>query len=302
MVSLEHLRLFLRIVEKQGLAAAGRETGLSPASVSEKLAALERHYGATLLTRTTRAISLTDEGRLLVQGARRLLAEAEELDARIRLGTERLSGPVRLSAPEDLGRRCIVPVIDAYLAENPEVTVDLNLTDGYVDLVAQGLDFAVRHGTLADSSLRARPLGTNRRVVCAAPAYLAAHGRPETPADLAEHQCILMRFGQHIDREWPFRIDGKVTKVLVRGQRIANDGGLVRHWCRDGHGIAFKSLWDVEADLASGALVELLSEYSAGETALQIVYPQSEVQPRRVRALIDKISESLALCMRPGQV
>lgn len=291
---LENLSLFLRIVEKGGLAVAGREVGLSPATVSERLASLEAYYGAALLTRTTRAISLTEEGRALVEGARRLLAEAEELESRVRRGANVISGPVRLSAPEDLGRRLLVPVIDAFLAEHPAVTVDLNLTDGNVDIVGQGMDFAIRHGVLADSSLRAKSLGENRRVVCAAPAYLAAHGTPVHPDELAAHDCIVMRFGQNIDRDWPFLIDGVMRKVTVHEQRVVNDGGLVRQWCREGRGIALKSIRDVANDLATGALVELLEDFSAGGTALQIVYPPSAVQPRRVRMLIDRIAATLS--------
>ncbi|MCA0344096.1 MAG: LysR family transcriptional regulator [Proteobacteria bacterium] len=291
---LENLSLFLRIVEKGGLAVAGREVGLSPATVSERLASLEAYYGAALLTRTTRAISLTEEGRALVEGARRLLAEAEELESRVRRGANVISGPVRLSAPEDLGRRLLVPVIDAFLAEHPAVTVDLNLTDGNVDIVGQGMDFAIRHGMLADSSLRAKSLGENRRIVCAAPAYLAAHGTPVHPDELASHDCIVMRFGQNIDRDWPFLIDGVMRKVTVHGQRVVNDGGLVRQWCREGRGIALKSIRDVADDLATGALVELLEDFSAGGTALQIVYPPSAVQPRRVRMLIDRIAATLS--------
>jgi DNA-binding transcriptional LysR family regulator len=287
---LDNLALFLRIVEKRGLAAAGRELGLSPATVSERLAALEGYYGVTLLARTTRAVNLTDEGRLLVDGARRLLAEAEELESRIRLGTELISGPIRLSAPEDLGRRRVLPVVDAFLDEHPAVSVDLNLTDGYVDLVGLGLDFAVRHGVLADSSLRSRPLGTNRRIVCAAPSYLASHGTPLHPDDLQHHDCIVMRFGQNLDREWSFLVNGRLHRVPVRGQRMANDGDLVRRWCLQGRGIALKSIRDVDDDLASGALVPLLQDFSVGNTGLQIVYPQGTVQPRRVRALIDRIA------------
>src|SRR5258708_38586298 len=130
MMILDNLALFLRIVEKGGLASAGRELGLSPASVSERLGALEKYYGAALLHRTTRAISLTDEGRLLAEGARRLLAEADELEALIRLGVNKISGPIKLSAPIDLGRSYVVPILDAFLVEHPEVTIDLNLTDG----------------------------------------------------------------------------------------------------------------------------------------------------------------------------
>jgi DNA-binding transcriptional LysR family regulator len=294
MMILENLALFLRIVEKGGLAPAGRELGLSPASVSERLAALERYYSAALLHRTTRAISLTDEGRQLVQGARRLLAEADELEALIRLGVDKVSGPIRLSAPIDLGRGVIVPILDGFLAEHPEVTLDLNLTDGYVDLVGQGQDFAIRYGELADSTLRVRRLMENRRILCAAPAYLSRRGVPQHPDDLTHHECLVMRYGLTTDRDWPFRIDGRERRIVVQGHRIANDGELVRAWCREGHGIARKSHLDVAADLRDGALVELLADFSSGETSLQIVYPATQAQPRRVRLLIERIAEALA--------
>jgi molybdenum-dependent DNA-binding transcriptional regulator ModE len=233
MMILDNLALFLRIVEKGGLAAAGREVGLSAASVSERLVALEKYYGAALLHRTTRAISLTDEGRLLVQGARRLLAEADELEALIRLGVEKISGPIRLSAPIDLGRSYLVPILDAFLAEHPEVTIDLNLTDGYVDLVGQGQDLAIRYGELADSTLRVKRLVENRRIVCASPAYLETRGAPQHPGDLVHHECLVMRYGLTTDRDWP-------------------------------------------------------------TTGLQIVYPATQAQPRRVRLLIERIAEAFS--------
>jgi DNA-binding transcriptional LysR family regulator len=294
MMILGNLALFLRIVEKGSLAAAGRELGLSAASVSERLVALEKYYGAALLNRTTRAISLTDEGRLLVQGARRLLAEADELEALIRLGVEKISGPIRLSAPIDLGRSTLVPILDAFLAEHPEVTVDLNLTDGYVDLVGQGQDFAIRYGELADSTLRVKRLVENRRIVCAAPAYLATRGTPQHPDDLVQHECLVMRYGLTTDRDWPFLIDGKERRVVVQGHRIANDGELVRLWCRNGLGIARKSRLDVEADLKTGNLVEVLQDFSSGDTGLQIVYPATQAQSKRVRFLIERIAKAFS--------
>ncbi|WP_413733311.1 LysR family transcriptional regulator [Sodalis sp. RH13] len=172
------MQLYLMIIEKGGLSAAGREFGLSPASVSERLAILESYYGATLLTRTTRSFSLTDEGRVLAEGARRLLAEAEELESRIKSGTQKLSGHVRLTAPVDLGQTRIVPILDRFLEEHPHVTIDLSLTDSFVDLVSQGIDFAVRYGTFADNTLIARPIGENRRLICGAPDYLQRKGIP----------------------------------------------------------------------------------------------------------------------------
>lgn len=290
----ENLALFLLIVEKGGLSAAGREIGLSPTSVSERLGALERHYGATLLTRTTRSISLTDEGRMLMDGARRLLAEAEDIESNIKLGTERISGLIRLSAPVDLGRNRVVPILDDFLQEHPNVSLDLNLTDGYLDLAGQGIDFAIRYGALSDSSLRVRKLSEGRRVVCASPAYIKAHGTPQHPSDLAQQQCILMRFGSNIHREWQFRADGRTFKVLVSGRRIANDGEQVRQWCLDGHGICIKSYIDVRDDLQAGRLVEVLQSYSLQGVDLQIVYPSGHAVPRRVKLLMDEISLKLA--------
>ena len=291
---LKNFELFLLIVEKGGLSAAGRELGLSPASVSERLAQLESFYGASLLKRTTRAINLTDEGRLLVDGAHRLLADADELHTSIRLGADTLCGPIRLSAPQDFGRQYIEPILAQFMQEHPQVSIDLNLSDGYVDPVGQGIDFAVRFGALADSTLHARLIGENRRVVCASPLYLARHGTPQHPEDLAAHECLVMRFGVNISREWAFTQHGQTHRIMVRGRRVANDGALVRQWCLAGHGICLKSVWDVRADLDAGRLVEVLEDYDLGRTALNIVYPPTRIQPRRVRMLIERIVAQLA--------
>ena len=180
------------------------------------------------------------------------------------------------------------------------MTVDLNLTDGYVDLVGQGQDFAIRYGELADSTLRVKRLVKNRRIVCASPAYLKARGVPQHPDDLVHHECLVMRYGLTTDREWPFLIDGRERRVGVQGHRIANDGELVRLWCRNGFGIARKSLLDVEADLRDGALVELLQDFSSGDTGLQIVYPAAQTQPRRVRLLIERIAKTLSTAGVPN--
>jgi DNA-binding transcriptional LysR family regulator len=291
---LSNLTLLVRIVEKNGLAAAGRDLGLSPATVSERLAALEAHYGAKLLNRTTRSMSLTDEGRTLVDGARRLLADAEDLEARIRHGVEKLSGLIRVSAPLDLGRNRIAPLLDAFMAEHPEVKLDLCLSDGYVDLVGLGIDVAIRFGNLKDSALYVRRLGSNRRVVCASPKYLEQHGTPATPDDLSRHNCILMRFGEIVDHEWAFVVDGKSVTQIVRGNRITNDGALLRDWCLAGHGIARKSIWDVERHLESGELTELLADHAPPPSALQVVHAGGRSLPRRVRILIDHLAQHLS--------
>lgn len=292
-MNLDYLKLFVTIVEKSGLSAAGREMGLSAATVSERLTAIESYYGASLLVRSTRSIRLTEEGQLLLDGARRLLAQAEELQGSIRGGASSISGLIRLSAPVDLGRSLLLPIIDRFLDEHPQVSIDIHLSDSVVDLVATGIDFAVRYGSLTDSSLKARRLRDNRHVICAAPAYLQRHGTPTTPDALASHDCILMRFGANIERSWSFRVGDDLQRFGVRGRRIANSGDIARLWCLGGHGIARKSFCDVRADLEEGRLVELLARFAAPPNSLQIVYPSSHAQPHRVRALIEFIATRL---------
>jgi DNA-binding transcriptional LysR family regulator len=291
---LPNLDLFVRIAEKGGLAAAGRDFGLSPATVSERLVSLETQYGAKLLNRTTRSISLTDEGQILVEGAKRLLAEADELEARIRFGAEKLSGTIRVSAPFDLGRNRIALLLDSFLEQHPNIQIDLRLTDGYIDLVGLGIDVAVRFGALKDSQLHARRIGENRRIVCASPDYIERHGTPQHPNELQNHNCLLMRFGEAIDNEWSFRSGTRDFTVMVKGNRIANDGAQIRKWCVQGHGIVLKSIWDIEHHLAHGELVRLLADFAPPPSSLQIVYAGGQAMPRRMRMLIDHLVQHLS--------
>lgn len=286
---LDNISLFLLIVEKGSLAAAGREKGLSPTTVSERLAALEAHYGVVLLNRTTRSISLTDEGRTLFEGARHVLEEVDDLDTKIRFGAQRLTGPLRISVPKDLGRTVISHAIASFLDAHPGISIDLHLSDGYVDLVGLGIDLAVRFGPIGDSSLRVRPLPAKRRILCASPVYLRQHGAPRTPVDLKDHNCIVMRFGQNIDNVWQFGDTAARQIVTVKGNLIANDGALVRQWCLEGRGIILKSEFDVGADIRAGRLEELLVEYASPPAPLQIVFPPSRAQPRRVSAFADHL-------------
>ncbi|WP_291985322.1 LysR family transcriptional regulator [Candidatus Accumulibacter sp. ACC007] len=287
---LNNIALFLQIVEKGGLAAAGREAGLSSTTVSERLSALEAHFGVVLLNRTTRAISLTEEGRTLVEGGKRVLEEIEDLGTRIRLGAQTLSGPIRISAPSDIGRTLVAAEISRFLAEHPAISIELLLSDAYVDIVGQGFDMAVRFGSVTDSSLRVRSLGQKRRVLCAAPTYLARRGSPQEPVDLKDHNCLVMRFGQNLDNVWRFGPDTKPQFVTVRGDRVANDGALVRQWCLAGHGIMLKSELDVGPDIRAGKLLELLAEHAQPASPLQMLFPPSRAQPRRVRALADRLA------------
>lgn len=287
---LDNIALFLQIVEKGGLSAAGREVGLSPATVSERLSSLEAHYGVVLLNRTTRAISLTEEGRTLMEGAKLVLGEVDDLESRIRHGAETLSGPIRISAPVDIGRNIVADEIDRFLSENPAITIDLILSDGYLDIVGEGIDIALRFGAITDSTLRTRSLVRRKRLVCAAPEYLEKFGTPLKPVDLKKHNCLLMRFGNNLDNVWHFGPNNMKQLVTVSGNRIANEGALVRQWCLAGYGIVLRSELDVGADIKKGNLVELLSDYASPPKPLQMLFPPSRAQPRRVRALANQLA------------
>ncbi|MCU1740729.1 MULTISPECIES: LysR family transcriptional regulator [unclassified Pseudomonas] len=280
---LDNIALFMQIVEKGSLAAAGREAGLSSTTVSERLAALEAHFGVSLLNRTTRAMSLTDEGRMLVEDAREILDGVGDLEARIRLGAQTLAGLIRVSAPSDIGRTVVSDVINHFLAEHPGVRVELLLSDGYVDIVGEGIDIALRFGVMMDSTLRVKSLGPKRRILCAAPRYIDVHGAPKVPEDLKNHNCLVMRFGQNLDNLWHFGKGSAKQNITVRGDRIANDGALVRQWCQEGRGIILKSELDVGPDIRAGRLIELLPEYASPPIPLQMLFPPARTQPGRVR-------------------
>lgn len=288
---LKNIALFLQIVEKGSLTAAAREAGLSATTVSERLAALEAHYGVVLLNRTTRSVRLTEEGRVLVEGARGVLETVDELDARIRMGAQMLSGPIRVSAPNDLGRNAVAGAISSFLKEHPDISIDLLLSDGYVDVVGEGIDIALRFGQIGDSTLRKRSLGEFRRLVCAAPDYLARWGTPGVPADLSDHNCLVMRFGAHLDNQWSFGQGAAQQLVTVKGDRVANDGALVRQWGVEGHGIILKSALDVQADICDGNLVEILVPYAPPPTPLQMLFPPGRTQPRRIRAFASHLEK-----------
>ncbi|MFG6137421.1 LysR family transcriptional regulator [Halomonas sp. B23F22_10] len=292
---LDNIALFLTIVEKGSLTAAGREVGLSPTSVSERLAALEAHYGVVLLNRTTRALSLTEEGRTLVDGARELLNGVADLDTRIRHGAETLTGPIRLSAPSDTGRHLLSHALSIFQDRHPGIRIELLLSDGYVDIVGEGVDLALRLGAIMDSSLRVRALGDARRLVCASPAYLATHGAPREPADLRSRNCLVMRFGQNLDNQWRFETPAGPQIVTVQGDRVANDGAMVRQWGLEGRGIVLKSELDAADDIRRGRLIELLPDYAAAPVPVQLLFPPSRTRPHRVTALADHLIETFAL-------
>ncbi|WP_345813983.1 LysR family transcriptional regulator [Paraburkholderia sp. PREW-6R] len=276
--------LFVRAALLANVSAAGRDFGLSAAVASARLAQLEKLLGARLLHRTTRRVSLTQDGEVFMTRAEALLDAAAAARASVGRAQAEPQGRLRVSMPSSFGRQHVSPVISDFLRRYPGVSVDLRLTDQLVDLVDAGIDVAIRIGALKDSSLVARKLAVNRRVLCAAPAYLAARGTPHHPSDLVEHECILLS-GQ---RDWAFVTPAGSIDVRVSGRLVTDNGEVIRDALLAGFGIALKSTWDVAPYLRSGELVSVLDSYPlADHVAIWAVYPSRAFVPPRTLAFIE---------------
>ena len=281
------LEVFVKVVDSQSFAAAAREMGLSPAMVSKHVQALEERLGARLINRTTRRLSLTEAGRGYYERARQVLADLDDAD---RAASDLQAAPrglLRMNAPFSFGIRHVAPLVDAYLATYPEVGVDVTLSDRYIDLLAEGVDLALRIGRLADSSLIARRLAPIRFALCAAPRYLERHGRPETPEDLSRHSCLLYTYASSVG-EWRFiGPDGRDRVVRVTGPLLANNGDVLITAALDGLGITLAPTFMAGEHVQSRRLVTLLPGYVAPEVALYVVYPPGRHLSAKLRSFVD---------------
>jgi LysR family transcriptional activator of dmlA len=287
MDGISDLAFFALLVKRGSLAAAAQELGVTPPSVSKRLAAIESRLRVRLLNRTTRRISLTPEGEIYLADGARLVTELEALEQRISGGNITAKGLLKVSATFGFGRRHITPQLSAFAREYPDVEVQLHLTDRPVNLVEQGLDADIRFGQLPDARLTARKIADNRRLVCASPTYLKKHGVPLVPRDLQNHQCILLRESDEIYGSWHFSSGNKQETVKVRGALSANDGECATTWALDGHGIVVRSEWDIAPYLRSGRLRVVLEEWELPTADIYIVFPTKNHLSAKTRALVD---------------
>jgi DNA-binding transcriptional LysR family regulator len=285
----KQIQTFASVAQRGSLSAAARAEGVATAVISRRLDALETRLGVKLLLRTTRRVSLTFEGSAFLEDCQRVLNDLANAEASVSLGGVKASGHLKVSAPAGFGRRHVAPQVAAFVAANPEVSVALDLSDRIVDLTNEGVDCAVRIGELADSSLVSLRLAENRRVVVASPDYLTRHGAPQAPADLARHDCLTLGSEGSQQRGWQFQIDGQVANVKVGGTLACNDGAVLHEWALDGLGLAWRSMWEVGADLRRGALVTVLDAWAAPPTGIYAVFPQRRHLPLRVRLFIDHL-------------
>ena len=299
MDKLKAFESFVSVATRGSLTAAAKAEGVAPAIMGRRLDALEAHLGVKLLVRTTRRISLTHEGSAFLEDCQRVLADVANAEASVSEGGVKATGHLRITAPAGFGRRHVAPLVPRFRELHPDVTISLNLSDRVVDMAGEGYDCAVRVGDLPDSSLVSVRIADNRRLCVATPAYLQRHGTPRHPSDLLQFDCLTLSSEASQIRGWAFRMptEGGGTEVgyLTPGGPIdCSDGQVLHDWCLSGYGIAWRSTWEVEAEIAAGRLVEVLADFAAPPNGIYVVFPQRKHMPLRVRLWIEYLKQQYA--------
>lgn len=288
---------FVDAVDKGSLARAALGQNITPVMLGRRIDALERRLGVKLLHRTTRHLTLTESGSVFLEHCRRLLADIDLAETIVSEGRDQASGHLIVSAPAAFGRLHVAPHAPAYLAANPNVQISFNLTDHVVDLVREGYELGIRIGGVLDPSFVAVRLATNRRVVCGTPDYFARCGVPRTLEELAQHNCLAFNLQGGQQRGWYFQKEGKPVTIKVNGNLDCNDGELLHRWASEGLGLAWRSTWEIQAQLAAGELVTVLDEFALPDYDIMAVYMQQRHLPARVRSFIDTLK---AVYAQPG--
>jgi DNA-binding transcriptional LysR family regulator len=301
MIHSPDLSFFQEIVKQGSLSAAARELGVTPASVSKRLAKIEESLGVALVRRTTRRLSLTDEGEVFLANARRILTELEEMEQQVAQSRLAPKGLLRVNAPLGFGRTYITPIVSRFVKRYPEVEVQLQLTDHPLSLIDDTFEIGIRFGEIPDARLIARRIAPNRRLVCAAPSYLKAHGVPKVPHDLAHHNCIVLRQNETAYGLWRFSKGKQTETVKVRGTLSSNDGEVALNWVLAGHGLMLRAEWDVAKYVRTGRLVILLEDYATEPADIFAVYSERQARSPRVRTFTDFLVKSFTQSAEKSQ-
>jgi DNA-binding transcriptional LysR family regulator len=280
--------VFVHVVEAGSLSAAARDLHLSVAVVSRRLSRLEERLGVRLANRTTRTLSLTEEGAAFHSRCVRILGDVEDAETEVTHGRDTATGLLRVTSTFAFGRRRLAPLLHEFRQLHPDLQIHLDASDSFINLVEGGYDLAIRFGALADSNLIVRQLAPNVRVICAAPAYLERHGRPATIDDLTRHDCII--YGNPPMDHWRF---ADASSIRVKGTLGANDGEVAHAWALEGAGLVMKSIWDVEEDIRVGRLEVVLPALRLPAAPIHAVYPHRRHTAAKVRLCVDFLAKKL---------
>lgn len=287
---LASMKVFVAVVDAGSFAAAAERLDMSRAMASKYVINLEDHLGTRLLNRTTRRLSITEAGSVFYERCVQIISdvmEAEEIAGHLSAVPR---GTLKITMPLAFGLHRLGPVIADYVSRYPEVKLDISLSDRKIDLIEEGFDLAIRIGSLAESGLIARKLGTDHAIICASPAYLKKHGTPKTPKDLARHSCLGYTFSSSGD-EWQLTSGDEQTSVRIDGAIRADNGDMLRLAAVSGAGLISQPLFIVEDDLRAGRLVQVLAQYASLELGIYALYPSRKHLSAKVRTFVDFLVE-----------
>ncbi len=289
MDKLTQIEAFVEAVEKGSLARAALTQNITPVMLGRRIDALEKRLGVKLMHRTTRHLTLTEQGAVYLDHCKKLLKELDIADRIVSEGRHKATGHLIVSAPAAFGRKHVAPHAPTFIAANPEVKISFNLTDQVVDLVREGYDLGIRIGGNIEPNFVAMRLAKNRRVVCGTPDYFDRNGIPRTLDDLAHHNCLAFNLQGGQGRGWYFQNGGKPVTVKVQGNLDCNDGELLHRWTMEGLGLGWRSTWEIQSELESGQLITVLDEYALPDYDIMAVYPQQRHLPAKIRFFIEML-------------
>lgn len=292
MKSLTSIAAFVYAAEQHNYGAVARILGISPSAVAKAIVRLESHLGVRLFNRTTRSVSLTEEGALFYERCKHIMNDLNDAEAAIIQSRERPRGRLRVSVPHIVGHHLLMPILPGFADKYPEIELDIDFEDHVVDLVTEGIDVVIRSGDLTDSGLIARPLGEQHFVVCGSPRYLDLHGRPETPSDLVHHACIHFKYpSSGRIAQWAFA-QARDRSMLPRGLTINNSDAALRA-ALDDMGLVHLPVYVARPRIEDGSLVPVLTSYMAQFGSLSLLWPSNRQLLPKVRAFVDTVVEGL---------
>lgn len=297
MDKLKQIEAFIAVVEHGSMAAAALTQDVTPVMIGRRINALEARLGVKLLHRSTRRIAVTEQGAVFMEQCKKALGELDRAELLVAEGRHKATGHLIVSAPAAFGRKHVAPHAPDFLRANPDVRCSFNLTDRVVDLVREGYDVGIRIGGAIDPNFVAIRLASNKRVVCGTPAYFAKHGVPRTLDDLEKHNCLAFNLQGGQQRGWYFQQNGKAVTVKVSGNLDCNDGELLHRWMGEGLGLGWRSTWEIQPELESGALMTVLDDYALPDYDILAVYPQQRPVPAKIRFFIEHLKTVFA---QPG--